>query len=133
MPAPIAVIALADGPVIVAATILCVAELVSSAGVMFLDINLNSLMTAVIPDRMRSRAAGTFATINYGARPVGAVIGGALGSWVGLRPTLLLAAIGGTLCFLWLLPSPIPAVHSLDEIPDQLERYRAGHSDAPSV
>jgi predicted MFS family arabinose efflux permease len=62
---------------------------------------------------MRSRVAGVFGMINYGARPLGAVIGGLLGGWLGLRPTLLIAAVGGVLCCLWLLPSPIPRLRTL--------------------
>jgi hypothetical protein len=39
-----------------------------------------------------------------------------LSSGLGLRPTLLIAAVGGTLACLWLLPSPIPGIRSLDEV-----------------
>jgi hypothetical protein len=39
-----------------------------------------------------------------------------LGTWLGVRPTLLLAAAGGVLCCLWLLPSPIPRIHDLSEV-----------------
>jgi MFS family permease len=114
-PAPTAAIALAGGPHWLAATILALAETVSGAGVMLFDINLNSLIAAVTADEMRSRVAGVFGTINYGSRPLGAVVGGLLGTWVGLRPTLLIAAVGGVLCCLWLLPSPIPRLVSLDD------------------
>lgn len=115
-PAPIAVMALAGGPHWLAATIIAGGEALSSAGVMLFDINLNAVQTAVTADAMRSRVAGVFGTINYGARPLGAVTGGLLGSWLGVRPTLLIAAAGGTLCFLWLLPSPIPRIRALTEI-----------------
>jgi MFS family permease len=112
-PAPIALAALAGGPVWTRLGALAVAELLSSIGVMFFDVPLNSLQTSVIPDGMRSRVAGAFTAVNYGIRPLGAVVGGALGTSIGLRPTLLLAAAGGTLSFLWLLPSPIPGFRSL--------------------
>jgi MFS family permease len=115
-PAPIAVMALATGPHWLAATIITVGEALSAAGVMMFDINLNAVQTAVTADHMRSRVSGVFSTINYGSRPLGAVIGGVLGSAVGVRPTLLLAAAGGALCCLWLLPSPIPGIRTLSDV-----------------
>jgi MFS family permease len=115
-PAPTAVIALAGGPVWVAATVLAAAEAVAGFGVMLMDINLNSVQAAVLADEMRGRVAGVFGTINYGARPLGAVAGGLLGSSIGLRPTLLIAAVGGMLGSLWLLPSPLPRVRTVESL-----------------
>ncbi|WP_406096184.1 MFS transporter [Streptomyces sp. NBC_01013] len=112
-PAPIAIAAAADGPLWLRAGVLAAAEFFSGFGVMLFDVNLNSLQAAVIPDRMRSRVAGAYSTVNYGVRPVGAVVGGVLATLVGLRPTLLVAAVGGALSVLWLLPSPIPRIHAL--------------------
>ncbi|WP_326765990.1 MFS transporter [Streptomyces sp. NBC_01591] len=112
-PAPIAIAAAADGPLWLRAGALAAAEFFSGFGVMLFDVNLNSLQAAVIPDRLRSRVAGAYSTINYGIRPVGAVVGGLLATLVGLRATLLIAAVGGALSLLWLLPSPIPGIRSL--------------------
>jgi MFS family permease len=114
-PAPTAAIALAGGPTWVAFTMVLLAQAVAGFGVMVFDVNLNSIIAAVTANDMRSRVAGVFGTINYGARPVGAVIGGLLGSAVGVRPTLLIAGIGGVLACLWLLPSPIPALRTLPD------------------
>ncbi|MFE7399183.1 hypothetical protein [Streptomyces sp. NPDC057557] len=112
-PAPIAIAATADGPLWLRAGALAAAEFFSGFGVILFDVNLNSLQAAVIPDGMRSRVAGAYSTINYGIRPVGAIVGGLLATFVGLRPTLLIAAVGGALSLLWLLPSPIPRIRSL--------------------
>ena len=112
-PAPIAIAAAADGPFWVRAGALAAAEFLSGLGVMLFDVNLNSLQTTVIPDGMRSRVAGAFSTINYGIRPFGAIVGGLLGTLIGLRATLLIAAAGGALSLFWLLPSPIPRIKSL--------------------
>ncbi|GAA2968758.1 MULTISPECIES: MFS transporter [Streptomyces] len=112
-PAPVAIAAAANGPLWLRAGSLAAAEFLSGFGVMLFDVNLNSLQTSVIPDGMRSRVAGAFSTVNYGVRPVGAVVGGALATLVGLRATLLVAAVGGALSVLWLLPSPIPRIRSL--------------------
>lgn len=115
-PAPIAIAAAADGPLWLRAGALAVSQFVSGFGVMLFDVNLNSLQAAVIPDGMRSRVAGAYSTINYGVRPVGALAGGVLATLVGLRPTLVVAAVGGALSVLWLLPSPVPRIRSLSAL-----------------
>lgn len=115
-PAPTAAIALTGGPVPVAATVLAVAEAIAGFGVMLLDINLNSVQAVVMADEMRSRVAGVFGTVNYGARPLGALVGGLLGSGIGLRPTLLIAALGGMAGSLWLLPSPLSRVRTMESL-----------------
>ncbi|MDJ0347592.1 MFS transporter [Streptomyces sp. H10-C2] len=112
-PAPIAIAAAADGSFWIRAGALAAAEFLSGIGVMLFDINLNSLQAAVVPDGMRSRVAGAYSTVNYGVRPLGAVVGGALATLLGLRATLLIAAAGGALSLLWLLPSPIPRIRTL--------------------
>ena len=130
-PAPLALLALAGGPEWSAALVLGAVEFVSALGVMLFDVNLNALQASVTPDAVRSRVSGAFSTINYGIRPLGAVVGGVLGTQIGLRPTLVVAALGGTLSALWLLPSPIPRVHSLDglEPPDDAERFASPAAD----
>ncbi|MFJ3336037.1 MFS transporter [Streptomyces sp. NPDC086766] len=115
-PAPIAVTAMAGGPLWARAGALGLAEFLAGLGVMLFDVNLNSLQTAVIPDGMRSRVAGAYSTVNYGIRPIGALVGGMLATIIGLRTTLITAAVGGALSLLWLLPSPIPRIRSLAHI-----------------
>ena len=63
---------------------------------------------AVIPDQLRSRVSGAFHAVNYGTRPLGALAGGLLGTLIGMRATLWIAAIGGVIGFLLLLPTPLP-------------------------
>ncbi len=118
-PAPFAVAAFADGPMWARAGILGGAHFLVGLGVMLFDVNLNSLQAAVIPDALRSRVAGAYGTVNYGVRPLGSVAGGVLAEAVGLRATLVTAAVGGSLSLLWLLPSPIPGIRSLDVAPGQ--------------
>jgi predicted MFS family arabinose efflux permease len=67
----------------------------------------------VIHDQMRSRVSGAFSSINYGVRPLGAVVGGLLGTWFGVRQTLLISSAGGLLAVLWLVRSPIIPVRDL--------------------
>jgi MFS family permease len=82
---------------------------------MLLDITLGSIQQALIPDQLRARVSGAYMTVNYGVRPLGSLLGGTLGSLIGLRPTLWIATIGATLGVLFLLPSPAPRLRTLPE------------------
>jgi MFS family permease len=113
-PAPLAMMALAGGTVPAKVALLAAAEFVSSAGVMLMDINLNALITKVTPDHARARIAGAYSTVNYGIRPLGALIGGWFGTAIGLRPTLALAGTAGVCAAFWLLASPVRRISNLD-------------------
>ena len=84
------------------------AESGSGFGVMVLDISIGAIFAAVIPDTLRSRVTGAFQAVNYGTRPLGALLGGLLGSAIGLRPALWVATLGGVAGFVLLLPTPLP-------------------------
>ena len=129
-PAPIGLLALASGPTWAAAAVLGLVEFVSALGVMLYDVNQNALQATVTPDAVRSRVAGAYSTINYGIRPLGALAGGLLGEFLGLRPTMALAAAGGVLSVLWLLPSPVPGIRSLADV-DAPEGSRVAADSLP--
>ena len=114
-PAPLLLVPLAEGPRWVILTCLFLAEFGSGLGVMMLDISVGAIFAAVIPDRLRSRVSGAYMVVNYGVRPLGALVGGALGTWIGLRETLWIATAGALLGVLWLLPSPILGLRELPE------------------
>ena len=115
-PAPLVLVPLADGqPYWLVLTFLFAAEFLSGFGVMILDITGGSIKTALIPDRLRARVAGAYMVVNYGVRPLGALVGGALGTWIGLRTTLWIASVGAIAGVLWLLPSPLMRMHELPE------------------
>jgi MFS family permease len=94
---------------------LFLAEFGSGFGVMMLDISAGAISAALVPDRLRARVSGSYNVVNYGVRPVGAFLGGVLGSAIGVRETLWIAAIGALAGVVWLLPSPIPALKELPE------------------
>jgi MFS family permease len=114
-PAPLVLVPLAGGPEWLVLGLLFLAEFLSALGVMILDINVGAIIPALTPHRLRSRATGAFRFVNYGVRPVGALVGGALGAAIGLRPTLWIATVGAVAGALWLLPSPVPALRELPE------------------
>jgi MFS family permease len=113
--APLALVPLATGPRWLVLAMLFTAEFLSGLGVMILDINAGSIMFALTPDRLRSRATGAFNFVNWGIRPLGALAGGALGAAIGVRPTLWVATLGAVAGVLWLVPSPVPGLRDLPE------------------
>lgn len=117
-PTPLLLIPLAAGPRWVVLGCLFLAEFGSGFGVMLLDIAAGAISAALVPDRLRARVSGAFMVVNYGVRPIGALLGGALGSWIGLRPTLWIAAGGAIAGFLWLVPSPVRTLRELPEVAD---------------
>jgi MFS family permease len=106
--APIALVPLAHGGKPVILMLLFLAEFGSGVGVMMIDVAGGAIQLGVTPDRLRARVTGAYRMVNYGTRPLGALLGGLLGSAIGLRPTLWIAVIGAVCAVLWLLPSPIP-------------------------
>jgi len=114
-PVPLVLVPLAGGPKPLVLAMLFLAEFGSGLGVMILDISAGSIFAALVPHRLRSRVSGAYMVVNNGVRPVGSLIGGLLGSTIGLRPTLWIAVIGAIAGFLWLLPSPIPKMRELPE------------------
>ncbi|MBD0347824.1 MAG: MFS transporter [Thermoleophilia bacterium] len=115
-PAPLVLFALASGPRPLVLAMLVAGEFLSSVGVMLFDVNSNSIQALLTPHRLRARVTGVHRTINYGARPVGALLGGALGGLIGLRPTIAIGAVGATLAVLVALRSPL---RSLRELPEE--------------
>lgn len=115
-------------PTLVKLGALAAAELVAGFGVMLFDINLNSIQTAVIHDSMRSRTAGAFSTVNYGIRPVGALLGGLTAELIGLPATLIVAVVGGTLAAGWLIGSPVVGVRGVAD----LEQIPPGRTAQPA-
>ena len=114
-PVPLLLVPLAGGPMWLVLAMLFLAEFGSGLGVMILDISAASIFAALVPPQLRARVSGAYTVVNYGVRPVGALIGGFLGTAIGLRPALWIATVGAILGFLWLLPSPIPKMRELPE------------------
>jgi len=112
-PAPLMLVPLAHGPHWLVLTMVFTAEFLSGMGVMILDIVGGSLQTSAVPDDLRARVSGAHRTVNYGIRPIGALIGGALGVALGVQQTLWIATAGAVAGVIWLLASPIPRVRRL--------------------
>ncbi|WP_329373213.1 MFS transporter [Streptomyces sp. NBC_01483] len=118
-PVPLLLVPLADGPDPLVLSLLFLAEFGSCAGAMIVDISLGSLQTALIPHALRARVNGAYRTLTHGMRPLGALAGGALGTAIGLRPTLWIATAGTVMCLVWVLPSPVPRIRELPDSPPE--------------
>jgi MFS family permease len=77
-----------------------------------------SYRQAICPPRLQGRMNSVMRFIVWGTIPIGALVGGVLGTWIGLRETIVVGAIGGGLAFLWILFSP---QRHLREMPDPVE------------
>jgi MFS family permease len=118
--APLMLVPLARSPLIL--ELLFVSEFLCGFGVMMLDISIGAIFAAVIPDALRSRVTGAFQAVNYGTRPLGALLGGLLGTTIGIRPALWVATVGGVAGAVLMLPSPLPRFR----MPDPAECERCG-------
>jgi MFS family permease len=77
-----------------------------------------SYRQAICPPRLQGRMNSVMRFIVWGTIPVGTLAGGALGTWIGLRETIVVSAIGGGTSFLWILLSP---QRRLREMPEPIE------------
>jgi predicted MFS family arabinose efflux permease len=93
---------------------LLAAEFLSALAFQVSSINFVSLRQAMTPGRLLGRVNATFRFVGLGISPLGSLAGGALGTLAGLRPTLLVAALGLLVSPPLLLLSP---VRRLREVP----------------
>jgi MFS family permease len=98
---------LASGPELAIAALLLLASFVGGISNPVYNINQVSLRQAITPDRLQGRMNASVRFIVWGTIPIGALIGGALGDAIGLRPTLALMAACSVLATLWILFSPV--------------------------
>jgi MFS family permease len=97
----------AGGPPEVVVMLLVAARVLLSVWVPIYSVTALSLRQAITPDHLQGRVTATMRFIGWGTLPIGSLIGGALGSAIGLRPTIGLAVIGTLVSVGWFLLSPI--------------------------
>jgi hypothetical protein len=74
---------------------------------MLFDVNVGGFVLTAVPRSMLGRVNSSLAMITQGVKPIGALTGGVLGTAIGLRPALWVAAIGATTTVLWMWCSPL--------------------------
>lgn len=80
--------------------------------------NVATLQQMLIPRRQLGRVVAGMRTVTWGAMPLGALLGGTLGSLVGVRETLFLTSTGFCLSALWIALSPVARLRTMPEPPE---------------
>ncbi|HET9017650.1 MAG TPA: MFS transporter [Thermomicrobiaceae bacterium] len=115
-------IPLAGGPRPLMVAMLIAAQFLSGFGSPLYNVNQVSLRQTITPDRLQGRMNATMRFLVWGMMPVGSLLGGVLGSALGLRTTLAIGAVGGLTAVLWIWLSP---VRTLREHPAAIEESPA--------
>ena len=93
--------------------LLAVAQLTMWMAVVVYNITQVSFRQGLCPPHLLGRMNATMRFLVWGTMPLGALAGGILGSLIGVRSTLLVAAVGGSLAFLPVLLSPLRTMRDL--------------------
>jgi hypothetical protein len=102
------------------ATVLIMIVAMVTYGVCITTFNVNAitLRQVVTPKRLLARMNATYRLLLFGVGPLGSVIGGLLGSLVGLRTAIVVALIALTSPMLWLFSSPVFRIEEMPSPPD---------------
>ena len=87
--------------------VLTVAILIGFSSGPIYNINQVSLRQAITPDRVQGRMNATMRTIVWGTIPIGAFLGGVLGTAIGIVETIVIGAVVSTLAVLWVGIGPV--------------------------
>ena len=114
---------LASGAIIVVVPLLVAAQFLFGLGLTVFNVHQTGLGQALVPDHLRARATATSRVLVAGLVPVGALLGGIAGEAIGLRATLVVAALGELLAAFWIWNSPL---RTLRVLPDPVNEVAPG-------
>ena len=98
--------------------VLVLAQLLLGFAVVVYNIVQVSYRQAICPPRLQGRMNSVMRFIVWGTIPLGSLTGGALGTTIGLRETMVIGSIGSALAILWIVFSP---QRQLREMPEPVE------------
>jgi MFS family permease len=93
--------------------LLAVADAGIGAGVVLYNVIQLSFRQGLCPPGLLGRMNATMRFLVWGTLPLGGLIGGTLGTLIGVRATLLVAAIGGSFAFVPVFASPLRRLREL--------------------
>ena len=108
--------------------VLALTQVVWWGTVVVYNITQVSFRQGLCPPALLGRMNATMRFLVWGTMPLGGLIGGALGSWLGVRTTLLIAAIGASLVWLPVFLSPL---RTMRELPVYQEPVSNSEMDGP--
>ncbi len=110
--------------------LLALAQLVGWGATVVYNITQVSFRQGLTPPALLGRMNATMRFFVWGTIPLGALLGGILGATIGVRDTLLIAAIGGVVALLPVLLSPL---RTMRELPSYVGDDQPGPSLAHSA
>lgn len=90
---------------------------VFALGVVVLSTATRTFRQTATPPELLSRVMATVRFVSWGAIPIGALVAGSLGSWIGLRAALLVMGVATVAAPVILLCSPVRHLRDLDDLP----------------
>ena len=106
---------------------LIAAQAISSMGVPIYNITQVSFRQAITPERLQGRMNSVMRFVVWGVMPLGALLGGAIATWLSLRTAIWVGAVGMSLAVLPVLLSP---VRTLREMPEPVQEPLPSEADA---
>jgi MFS family permease len=97
---------------------LFLAQIVIGFGIVVYNVNQVSFRQAICPERMQGRMNAVMRFMVWGTIPLGSLLGGVLGSRVGLDATIWIGIVGGLLSFLPVALSPLWSVVEMPTSPE---------------
>jgi MFS family permease len=116
---------LAVAPRHAAIPLLALAQFVWSLGAVLYFVNGISLIQTITPDRLLGRVNASRRFAVWGVIPFGSLLGGALGTTLGLRAAIWVGAIGAALSSIPLIVSPMRHVRRVEDAEEMVREMNA--------
>ncbi len=97
-----------------------VGNVVVFVGILIYNVTISSFRQAYCPPAILGRVVATMRFVLFGTMPLGALVGGALGSLLGSRDALWVLLAGNVLPSLVLVMSPLRGIRDLPDRPPEL-------------
>jgi MFS family permease len=107
---PYLLVPLVDGSGAAPAALAATAFFFAGIGIAVSNVEVISFRQAITSERLLGRMTASYRFVIFGTIPLGALLGGGLGEWMGLREALAISAVGISAAPLWVVFSPVSRV-----------------------